>query len=224
MSNKESHDPSSTREAVLELKRFIDFTNEFRSIERTILLTGTESCERNGEHSFQIALVGWYVNQRHKLGLRDMLIIAYAIVHDLVEWHAGDTPLFPDPAKSIVKQLSHADKEEREKRATVLIEQEWGQRFPGMVSHIKDYAKQVDEESRFVKALEKLVAAMNIWSDNGQSWQWLEIGCEEYHALKLSKIRKIDGHPIVEELYKDMATVLAATPELFFNSKETGAQ
>lgn len=142
--------PSSLREEQLTvLIKFVEFTNMFRAIERCIWIRGISGRERNGEHVFQIALVAWFLNDYLKLNLDTVHIIQCALGHDLVELYAKDTSAFHDPLMSKSAWLQQKKtKKEREAAALVRIEKEWGDIFPAMISSIRAYEAQSDEESR----------------------------------------------------------------------------
>jgi 5'-deoxynucleotidase YfbR-like HD superfamily hydrolase len=115
----------------------------------------------------------------------------YALVHDLVEVYAGDTPAFPN-TRVRKKYLKLSDKEERELRARKRIEVE----FPHIASWIERYDSKVDEESMLVYSLEKLVTEINIYLDNGRSDKAQEVTLER----KLAHLRpRISLHPLVLE-------------------------
>lgn len=202
--------PLSTRAALDELMEFVSFVNEFRAIERAIWFKGVEGKERDGEHCFQLALVVWFLNQRLELGLDTGRLVFYALVHDLVEVYAGDTPAFAPPFSTYV--LRHDDKEEREAASLRRIEREWGARFSDLVRYIKKYDAQEDEESRFVYAADKLVSAMNVFQDGGRSWHKLGETLEHVLAYKLPKVQR---HPAIAELFDELVAVLKASPHLF---------
>jgi len=205
-----------SREAMCELWRFADIINAYRRIVRDIFLPGTNNFERAGEHSFQLGFFAEHLNQTYGLRLRGYLLYTYSNVHDLLEIYAGDTPLFPNPKKPLHKQLTRADKKEREERALERLKRELAEVAPWVILHLTNYSAQEDEESRFIRALEKLVAAVNVWTDGGKDWKRLRLTPEVYHKRKLSLIQEIDGHPIVAELYEELIDVLEETPELFY--------
>jgi 5'-deoxynucleotidase YfbR-like HD superfamily hydrolase len=182
-----------------DLLAFVDFTNLFRKIERTIWFKGVEGQERNGEHVFQLAMIAWFIIVRFGLRLNLSLVIEYSLCHDLVETYADDTPAFPHPDR--LTQPLHMDKEKREQAALERIIREWGDHFPDMVERMQVYLERTDEESRFVYALDKLVAEMNIYADDGRTNQILRVTREMSEAYKRPRTA---FHPLIKQLYEEL--------------------
>lgn len=201
----------SREKELADIVEFVKFTNLFRKIERTIWFKGVEGPERNGEHVFQLALVAWFVITRLKLPLQLALVIEYVIVHDLEETYAKDTPAHPHPDRE--EQPEHADKEERERSARKRIAEEWGSRFPELVQRMHRYALQSDEESRFVYALDKLLAQLNIYEDNGRTHRFLRVTRRESELYKRPRVSK---HPAVAELYVELLRLYDSRPHMFY--------
>jgi len=193
-----------------DIIEFVEFTNRFRSIERTIWFKGVEGRERNGEHTFQLSFTAKYVNHRCGLFLQDKLLTDYAEVHDLIETYAQDTPAHPDPERP--NQPTHVDKEKRERAARKRISEEWGARYPAMVQAMWRYHAQSDEESRFVYALDKLVANLNIYCDEGRTNHKLGATLEWELGYKRPRMAK---HPAIAELYEELVNRYSAQPDLF---------
>ncbi len=141
---------------VEDLLAYVQFVNRFTDVKRSVKLGKDDRMESNSEHSYQLALVGWYVADQLKLGLRKDLIFEYALVHDLVEVYAGDTDPFIHPAEFI------ASKEEREKQALIRIKQEFSD-FPDLHESIDRYQAHGDKESRFLYLLDKILPIMNFY-------------------------------------------------------------
>jgi putative hydrolases of HD superfamily len=205
---------------LFDLFEFAEFLNHFRVIERVIWYEGKNTPERNGEHAFQLALFAWFANQRLKLGLSSNSLVFYALVHDLWEVYAGDTPAFQDLRKET--QFRHADKEQREVAAFERIKQEWQTRFPEMVERMQAYWDQSDEESRFVRALEKLLAMINVATEHQacRTWRILAITLEEVDVYNRTRAAI---HPAVVPLYDELFNLLCAWrtkhPVLFWSGQ-----
>lgn len=199
---------------LVDIIEFVEFTNLFRRIERTIWYKGVDGPERNGEHVFQLALVAWFVVTRCKLSLQMELVIEYVLVHDLVETYAQDTPAFPHPERC--GQRTHADKEERERTARRRIAREWGTRFPGLVQRMARYNLQPDEESRFVYALDKLVSQLNVYTDGGRTNHILQVTRPQLEAYKLPRVAK---HGAVAELFAELLRLYDRHPGFLHQSR-----
>lgn len=51
------------------LLEFIKFTNLFQQVERVVLINGKERWENDAEHSFQLAIVAWFIVDQGKFDL-----------------------------------------------------------------------------------------------------------------------------------------------------------
>jgi len=132
-----------------DLLKMVRLTNAFQKIKRVILIKDEEAFENDAEHSFQLALTAWYIIENDHLDFNFQKVIGYAQVHDLVEIYAGDTFVYAD-AKH------HASKAQRESEAAQRLAEEFPE-FPSLSTMIEAYEGQVDPESRFVFALDKLL-------------------------------------------------------------------
>jgi len=108
-STRDSRKPKNSEHTDLDaLMRFVEFTHMFQKILRTNRAAGGERRENDAEHSFQVALVAWYMNEALHLGMSTEQILTFAIAHDLVETYAGDTDSYlqklTPPEKKAVRE------------------------------------------------------------------------------------------------------------------------
>lgn len=101
-----------------QLIDFINFTHEFREVVRIARSPHAERFENDTEHSYQLAMVAWFLIEQDKLNFNKELCFMYALAHDLVEIYAGDTYIFD---KNKVSSQSY-----RERKALIKIKK----RFP----------------------------------------------------------------------------------------------
>lgn len=142
---------------ISELQQFI---NKFGAVSRAFNLN--DRLENDLEHSYGLALICWYLAPKIAPELNLEKIFKYALAHDTVEVHAGDTFVFAD-AEHI------ASKSEREDAALEQLYQEWPD-FTEMVDHAKGYKEKVDEEARFVKAVDKILPLLVIELGEGSEF------------------------------------------------------
>ena len=161
-----------------ELTDYIGFLNRFTHVKRVVKIPGEKDFENDSEHSYQLAMVSWYISEKLALGLKKGLILEYALAHDLVEVYAGDT----DPHRSPPEFI--ATKEEREKDALLKIKDA----YPGFHTlhrAIENYEALADDEAKFVYLLDKILPIINThlsgdsyYKDRGVSYnrwkEWLE--------------------------------------------------
>jgi 5'-deoxynucleotidase YfbR-like HD superfamily hydrolase len=135
--------------SVLEI---ITFTNAFRSIDRDLFLIKQSRLENDVEHSFQLALLVWYLSEGTELKKEKLL--KYALAHDLVETYAGDSP----PFSSTESHLQ--SKDGREQSALEKIESDFSS-FSDLAQALHAYEEKKDPESRFVYVIDKIMPILN---------------------------------------------------------------
>lgn len=189
-----------------KLLKFIDLTNQFQLILRRVRVKGETRYENDVEHSFQLSFVAWYLIESNNLNLDKYLAMQYGLVHDLVEVFAGDTYIYdPDPAV-------HATKHAREKAAALQLRAEFPE-FTQLHEIIVQYENREDAEGKFIYALDKVLPMINIYLDNGRTWQ------EEDVTLRMlieNKTQKVAVSPELQQLFSDFIDLLKSKElELF---------
>lgn len=132
-----------------KLLQFTKLLNEFRAIERMIPVQGTSRFENDTEHSYDLAMLAWYIVSSAKMPLDHDKVIRYALVHDFLEVYAGDTYIYSKDAAHL------ASKHDRETMAIVKLRETLTE-FPDLHQTINAYEARQDAESRFVYALDKI--------------------------------------------------------------------
>lgn len=198
----------NTSPELKSLAQFVKFTNDFRLVRRTFLARGRDDHENDAEHSYQMAMCAWFVNERMKLGLDTGKILRYALVHDLVEVYAGDTPTVGIAARG----HSAEDKHRRETEARARIVREWEEDFPEMVAAIEAYEAKTDEEALLIYTLDKTITKISNMEDNGRNWHKNPTNLEEIDRYTRSKVAKF---PPVAKLYEEIYGILKQSPSLF---------
>ena len=175
---------------------FIQFTHEFREIIRVSRSPNAKKFENDAEHSYQLAMVAWFLIEQDRLSLNKELCFMYALSHDLVEIYAGDTFCFDE------KRL--ATKTKREKEALKKIKK----RFPNfktLAFFIKKYENKNDPESKFIYALDKILPMIQIYLEKGKLWHEKK---QSFIKVTQNKIGKIaiskDVNKYWEELLQEL--------------------
>lgn len=192
------------------LDRILDFQKfmfEFSEIERLIYLPDGKKKDRkenNIEHSYSLAMTAWYLSSSYP-NLDKNLLIKYALIHDLVEIHAGDEQAVGRTKKAeLAKAL-------REKEALKIIKEDWND-FPDAIKHMENYENKSDSESKFVYALDKLMPLfLNLISD-GKTWKIYGFSQEDILATKDSKIPL---SPEINKLWQSFREYVVQNLELF---------
>lgn len=177
---------SSRKKKVSELDRilkFVQFTITFQQIQRMVRATGEHRWENDAEHSYQLAIVAWYIINSKNLPLDLGKVLKYAIVHDLPEIFAGDACAFVD--STAVMDGKHA----REMAAIQKLRTELPE-FSELHDALHRYEDRADPEAKFVYALDKVLPMYVILLDEGKTWRQFNTGFDTMLGEKAGKIRK----------------------------------
>lgn len=108
--------------------------------------------ESDSDHTVMLGLIACALAEQYFPDLNIGLIAQYALVHDLVEVYAGDTPTLRLPSAD-----AKAEKRQREHAAYLRIQAEFRGSLPWLPVLIDSYELRERPEARFVKALDKLL-------------------------------------------------------------------
>lgn len=117
--------------------------------------------ESDTDHTVMLGIVAAALAARLYPHLDRGLIAQFALVHDLVEVHAGDTPTLQISAAGL------AEKEAREDDALHQLEAEFGPELPWVPDTIRAYEDRVSAEARFVKTVDKLLPKVLVGLNGG---------------------------------------------------------
>lgn len=153
---------------------------DFAKVTRAVNLANNGQLENDVEHSYGLAITSWYLHDKIAPELDIEKILKYALSHDIVELHAGDTYVFDTAAV--------ATKEQREYDASEQLKLEWPD-FPELTDYADGYAKKLDPEARFVYAIDKLLPIIMIELDDAKKvWRDKEI------TLAMERSNKVTIH------------------------------
>ncbi len=191
--------------------KLLKLTSEFRKVTRNVKIAGENRMENDAEHSFQIALLSWYLVETNDLPLDKNLIIQYSLIHDLVETYAGDVDPYISNEK-IINGKNQKENEAMEKINKLLPE------FGSLSELMKNYKDKKDAESKFVYALDKIlpilntyIAADNYYSKNGITFErWLNYNKDK---VKIS--------PEMLNYFEEVAKFLEEQDWIFARQPET---
>lgn len=164
--------PSLDRIAALQL-----LIADFGKVDRALKLPDSDRRENDNDHSFGLALTCWYLQPKIAPDLDLLEIFKYALTHDLVELHAGDTFAFD--------KAGMAGKMDREQAAVEQLRHEWTD-FPELAQYTEAYMKRMSEEAKFVKAVDKLLPPIMIELSGENEWRRLGITLEAERDNKKS--------------------------------------
>lgn len=108
--------------------------------------------ESDADHTVMLGLVACALAPHVDPTLDVGLVAQYALVHDLVEVYAGDTPTL-----RVMNADAKASKDVREYAAFLRIVDEYNATLPWLPETIHAYEQRQTREARYVKALHKLL-------------------------------------------------------------------
>ena len=160
-------------ERIAELQQMIA---DFAKVERVPQLADAGRPENDVEHSFGLAITCWYLQPKIAPELDLLKILQYSLAHDIVEIHSGDTFAF-GPDKAFIDS-----KEDREREAIEKLKSELPD-FPDLVLSAEHYMNKLNEEAKFVKAVDKILPLIMIDLGEGAAY-WRR------HGINTSKLRE----------------------------------
>jgi 5'-deoxynucleotidase YfbR-like HD superfamily hydrolase len=175
-------------ERIGELQQFVA---NFSKVMRVPALLDTGRLENDVDHSYALALTCWFLAPKIAPELNLEKIFKYALSHDIVEIYAGDTFVF-------AKAEEVGTKSDREDAALEQLYKDWPD-FTEMVDHAKGYKEKVDEEARFVKAVDKILPLLVIeLGESSKFWDKHKI------TLEMERKNKVTIHvsPYVSPYYE----------------------
>ena len=161
-----------------EIFSLIKLLTDFQMVERGVFVPGTGRKENDTEHSYNLAVAAWILITKDKLPLDLNKVLRYALVHDLVELHAGDT--------FALDNHQTATKADREAAAMKQLEADELTRC--LSDDIHAYEALADEEAKFVYALDKLMPAFGILYGNATIWKDNSLTQDQWEAKFRTKI------------------------------------
>lgn len=154
----------------------------FGRVERVTYHEDGKRRETDTDHTVMLGLIACSIAEKAYPNLDVGKVAQYALVHDLVEAYAGDTPTFN------ISEEEHESKAKREAEALARIEKEFT-RFPWLVSTLHAYETLGDPEARFVKTLDKCMPKIThilnkgtYFKEHGKKREELEEYFKKQHA------------------------------------------
>lgn len=189
------------------LESFMRLLHAAQHVTRVARIPNETQQRNTAEHTFELALLAWYIVSSEELDLDIMKVLKYALAHDLIEAYSGDTYAFDE--------ASQKTKPAREAAALARIEAEFPE-FNELSQMIHEYEKKDTNESKFVYALDKLIDPLNAGMETRQSiWKDLNVSYEQFHSYKDAKIRH---SPDVQVFWEALCKKLTDNKDFFFHA------
>lgn len=169
--------------------------------------------ESDTDHTVMLGVIACSIAARHFPQLDIGVVAQYALVHDLVETYAGDTPTLRLPTAD-----AKAEKQARERAAYERIAGEFGNVFAWLPATIGDYEKLKAPEARFVKAVDKMMPKLTHLLNGAVTIRKQGMDRAELRARLTAQVAEMrtyaDDFPELFDVYDVLAEqVIAMAPE-----------
>lgn len=155
--------------------------SDLSKVERNHHILDSDRAENDIEHSFAVALLCWYINDKLRLNLDTGKILKYALLHDFAEVYAGDVNTF----------ASQKDRDLKVQHEAVAVRRLGNELsyFSNFSQVLADYESRNDEESLFVWTVDKMQALILADLDGWRPYKKIAISYEVFikkHQEQLS--------------------------------------
>lgn len=164
---------------VADLLAVADLALRFGEIERTALFhKDGVTREDDAEHT---VMLGWLApalaERLYRRTMRIDLVATMALVHDMPEVFAGDTPTLR------IDDAGRAAKAAREELAVGKLSALFDQSLPWLSNMVRLYERQICAEARFVRAVDKLVPKLVHLIDGGAGLREHKVTRAEFREM-----------------------------------------
>jgi len=156
--------------------KFLSEADKLKSIYRQTLVTDKSREETSAEHSWHFALMAMTLFEHCAIpGVSLDRVIKMALVHDLVEIHAGDTPAFADSCKE--------DKAAQEKEAADKL---FGLLPDAQATEYRALWEEFEEmatpDAMYAAAIDRIGPLISNYLTDGHSWVKFKVTAERVYA------------------------------------------
>ena len=151
-------------QAIQNQLEFLTIADKMKTIERQSLLIDGSRRENNAEHSWHFALMAMTLFEHCAIEGVDLnRVLKMAVVHDLVEIYADDSPAMDASAQ--------IDKAERERAAAdklfVLLPSKQADEYRGLW---EEFDAMETPDAIYASAIDRLQSFNNIYKSGGKAW------------------------------------------------------
>jgi 5'-deoxynucleotidase YfbR-like HD superfamily hydrolase len=185
----------------------------FSRIERVTSHEDGLRLETDADHTVMLSVLSCAIADKLQPDLDLGKIAQYALIHDLVETYAGDTPTIR------ISEAEKLAKKKREAAALIRINHEFGDSFPWLIKTMESYEALDSAEARFVKGLDKLMPIITHILNNGTyirqigmtkkelvaryDQQIIEMSEYSYDTPEIMKLRDAMAQVFIEIMFPD---------------------
>lgn len=186
----------------------------FYQIDRAIPLRfAGRSWENDAEHSWSVALVASMLAPHIDPKLDIGKVCQFAIIHDLVELHAGDTNVYGP-------EEHHETKEEREHEALKKLSKEF-EHLPWLTETLAAYEAQDTAEALYVRSIDKYVALIFDYVDGGRYYRDNKLTRERFLKDIQRPRNKAKGHAGAFAYHEEAMERVLARKDFFHKDEKT---
>jgi len=186
-----------TRELLYQLK-FLSEADKLKTIYRQTLIVDESREETAAEHSWHFALMAMTLFEHCALpGVNLDRVIIMALVHDLVELYAGDTPAYGD--------TTDEDKATREQEAAdrlfSLLTQSQADEYRALW---EEFEEMTTPDAMYAAAIDRFQPHFNNYLTNGHAWVKFNVTADKvYQRMAPIKTAMPALWEFVEHIIKD---------------------
>ncbi len=170
---------------------------------------GERRHENDAEHSWALAFLASSLAPEVDPKLDVGKICQFAIVHDLVEVYAGDTPVHGTKEHILTKEA-------REAKAADRLTSEFAY-LPWIASTILAYERKDTDEAKFVYAVDKYLPVFFDYLDKSRYFREKKTSLKAYNEELSEHRKKAHTHPEVGKYYDEVRTLIDSHPEYFYS-------
>ena len=198
--------PETAVSAVIRLGKL---SLQFGRTKRATYHEDRKTPESDTDHTVMLSMVACAFAKRFTPTLDIGKIAQYALIHDLVEVYAGDTPTLRFSTPKMRRE-----KVAREQKAFLKIEAEFKDELPWVPETIREYESLKSPEARFVKTIDKSLPGITHLLNGGITIH--ELG-QRATALDITKeLREVMANTYGE----DQSEALGLFDEIIFKIKK----
>ncbi len=168
------------------LASFLMELDKLKLVERRSYIAGGVRRENSGEHSWHAALGTWLIHacaQEQGVSLNLTKLLKMALIHDICEIHAGDTPVY---------QENQDDKFDNEyaslKKVCDLLPESLSDLRDEIESLWLEYEELSTPEARWMKVSDRVIPFIHNMAGEGKTWR--EQGVKRSQVLGVQKTTK----------------------------------
>jgi 5'-deoxynucleotidase YfbR-like HD superfamily hydrolase len=193
----------------LLLKTILPFHEIIRDMP---LPTNPDRDDNDAEHSWSLAFMAYALAPVIDKSLDVGKVVIYALIHDLIEIHAGDTSVWANEKLALSKK-------QREKESLAELAKDLA-KFPHITQAIKSYESKNSGEACFVYALDKFLNLLMVYEGKGHFYSVrYKLTYDDVERKLKGHREKAHSHPSVGKYYDELRKLFDNHAEYFYPAK-----